>query len=265
MLQARRWRGLILGAALLAGCAGPGPDPFPSLAERSSDAKDAPVVAVLPLSGHAAVRRGAGEWLAYKLQAEARSTVLSPGFAEAKLASSEAWGGERTTEEIVEVGRALGAAVVVAGSIRFAARWQTPRIDLRIVDVSSKKLAVHVTEDPALAAFVHDPYELAQIAVEQAARKTLVLLNENGWPGFQPASAQGRAGAPLEAAARPGDCATMTFWHHPRCRLGTAAQPMSVHGEGGAPEAAGRPDDCATSTYWHHPRCRWQSAPDRQR
>ena len=50
-----------------------------------------------------------------------------------------------------------------------------------------KDVLAEVTEPAGLALFSHDPYELAHIAVEQAAKKTLAALYDKGGPAYRSA------------------------------------------------------------------------------
>jgi len=173
------WHLSIFGGLALVGCAA-GPFPAELAAARGAEPpvpKASQVVAVLPFRGHPAVRRSAGEWFAHKLHTGTRLKVISPGFAEASLFSRHAFDQrEPGLDEIQELGQRLGAQMVVTGSVRFPGRGQTPEIDLQLIDVSLKEVLARVSTPAEVGLFVHDPYELTLLAVEQAAKKMLASL-----------------------------------------------------------------------------------------
>lgn len=158
--------------ALLAGCFNTA-----SFAPNRSPVPDASanleVLAVLPFSGYA-LGREASEWFAHKLQMSPRYRVISPGAAEARLAS-EAGLGQRPIDvaEAKRLGALLGARLVVFGRI---ASSSTTEIEIILIDVSRGELLRHTSSPRSMETVVTGHYPTTVYAVEEAAQWLLAEM-----------------------------------------------------------------------------------------
>lgn len=132
------------------------------------------VLAVLPVSGNAALRRGAGEWLAHKLQVSARYRVLSPGTVEMRLPSgADLEERDIDAPEARRLGAALGARIVVVGEVTTTA---AARIRVTVFDVSGGEQFTRSSVPRGFAENANGLYPTAVTGVEEVAQSLLAEL-----------------------------------------------------------------------------------------
>ena len=140
------------------------------------------IVAVLPFTGDAAVRRPAGELFAHKMQKQPYFPIITPGFAELVLKrKGQSFGAtEITAEQAQKLGQLVEAQAVLIGNITLVRDGIVAyaRVEIKLIEVSQGHVVAKV--DQSSSANSYNGYDLAQGAENRAATEMMAILEALG-------------------------------------------------------------------------------------